>query len=211
MQKIFRPKTLVIAILAISFATAAFAQGDRIEWAISDGDHRTIVSTSPHGHQALQALESEIDGPFIWLRRDGQSYVITDPATVEKARAIFDDLETIEEREIAISIDAERIEKTIDREIEREMERLEERMGEIESRVEAGSFESIREIEAVISDLELERIAEVAMEIEKSVEQIEIDAEGIEAWAEELERRIDDEAIPLFENAIRRGVARPLD
>ena len=194
MKKTRRFSSLWISLLFLAVSLPALAHPhSRFEWAISDGDKQTMISTSRSGHRAVERLEDKLDAPFVWIRHKGEEYVITDRDTVREARSIFGALPDIEMAEHAIDIETD--------ELERQMERFEESMEEIEERIEAGSLVAIRELEAAVRKLE-------TVEIEAITERIEAQAEHLEEWAEELEERIEDEAIPLFEDAIRTGKAK---
>ena len=203
--------TLPFFLLCIVIALPLFAHPQkRLEWAISDGSHQTMVATNRDGHSAIRRLERELDGPFIWLRQDGHEYVITDPATIEKFRAMFDDLAEIDDLELDLEIDVEEIEALVEEELETKMKRLEARMEEIEDEIDRGSFAALAEIGDVVAEIDLERIEEIARIAEVTARQVELRAGDIEAWAHDLETRIDEEAIPLLEDAIRDGIARPI-
>lgn len=211
MRKSFTRKVLTISLLCAAISLPVLAHPhDRLEWAISDGQHQTIVSTSRRGQRAVARLERKLDVPFIWLRHEGRDYVITDEATIRKARAIFEDLPDIEDLELLVEIDTDGLEEEIEREIESRMEDFEDRMADIEERIETGSFAAIRDIEEAVSDLELDRIAEITARIEERVRDIEIHTDRIEDWADDLQERIEDEAIPLLEDAIESGLAKPV-
>jgi beta-lactamase regulating signal transducer with metallopeptidase domain len=59
-------------------------------YAIVNGKSSTMSGSFARGDfQELEALHQKMDSDFIWFERDGRSYIIIDPATVQRAQAAF--------------------------------------------------------------------------------------------------------------------------
>jgi DNA repair exonuclease SbcCD ATPase subunit len=63
-----------------------------------DGENilSNITIGGPHDNlQALEALKRRVPGDFLWVRRDGHDYVVTDPALLARARDAWRDTEAM--------------------------------------------------------------------------------------------------------------------
>jgi beta-lactamase regulating signal transducer with metallopeptidase domain len=59
-------------------------------YAIISGKTQTMSGSFSHRDFAkLEALRNQLNSDFIWFERDGKSYIITDPATVSRAKQAF--------------------------------------------------------------------------------------------------------------------------
>ena len=57
-------------------------------WAIVDGDSLNMSGDMSDAERA-RSYRNRISGPYIWFTHNGNSYVISDPATVKRARDLF--------------------------------------------------------------------------------------------------------------------------
>ncbi len=74
---------------APSYSFSITTDGDD-SYAIISGKSSTMSgSFGPHDMRQLEALRKKMNTDFIWFERDGKSYIITDPATVQRAEAAF--------------------------------------------------------------------------------------------------------------------------
>lgn len=60
-------------------------------WAYLEGDSSNVVMTgSGSDWKALKALRAKEGGPLLWVRRDGKSYVVRDPALLAEAKKLLE-------------------------------------------------------------------------------------------------------------------------
>jgi hypothetical protein len=142
----------------------------------------------------LKALRSRFSEDFLWFRRNGKEYVISDPAVIDEAERCFDPLRPLRRQQEALG-DRDRVldreEEALDRKHDALVDadhdtreaRLDERRRDVETRLRA-----IRE-----QQRDLEREERILDEREEALEKV---AEA------RLDRLIDD--------ALRRDLARPL-
>lgn len=119
---IVAPKVAAGALPAAS-AVAATSRPDPIgTYALVDGDSdRLSMSGSTEEIDAIRAAQSRIDGDFLWFRRDGQAYVLRDPATLHRVRATWatgerrdDEMEALSAQMQARADEIEAISRRID-------------------------------------------------------------------------------------------------
>lgn len=101
-------RTPVVAPVAAATATTASAgtasadkrtSADRAPRIATDGTialvdaDRDGIRMSGHSDDvdAIRDAKRQVDGDFLWLRRDGKAMVVRDPATVARVRALWDD------------------------------------------------------------------------------------------------------------------------
>jgi beta-lactamase regulating signal transducer with metallopeptidase domain len=72
-------------------------QGDAYA-VVRKGSEAYLVSGSSDDHAQIQAARGAIDSDFVWFRRDGKPWVVTDPALVARARQQWSETEAIGER-----------------------------------------------------------------------------------------------------------------
>ena len=66
---------------------------DRDGYALVTGDDVdgvTFIDAGGNAIDTLKALRARIDGEFLWVRRDGREYLVTDPDVLAKVRAAWD-------------------------------------------------------------------------------------------------------------------------
>lgn len=162
-------------------------------WAIVlDGDSvELMVGDSHRSHRRIDKARESFDEPFVWVERDRDEWVISNPEVVAELREIMQVPELDRARD---QMDAEKaaIEDSV-RELERSVQRMERKLDRV-------SLE------------EAMRIAEAAREIDR--EQLEQATRRMERGVRELERalevmrdRVENEAVPLIEKSIRDGKA----
>jgi beta-lactamase regulating signal transducer with metallopeptidase domain len=68
----------------------SFSTDGAESYAIISGKSSTMSGSFARGDfQELEALHQKMNSDFIWFERDGKSYIITDPETVQRAEAAF--------------------------------------------------------------------------------------------------------------------------
>lgn len=190
--------TLIAMALSFAFAVPSFAHSDHwkfkgYEWSIVDGDDNVEIAVSPEGHARIKGLRGELDEPFVWVRKRGEEWVITDRALIRELRDIMEEPEYLREIELELEYESEALEESM-RDFERRVERIESEIGEV-------SIRAALELAEAATELKVE-------ELERAAERLGERASVLGRWAEELEERIEEEAIPLIEEAIRSGKSR---
>jgi predicted RNase H-like nuclease (RuvC/YqgF family) len=144
----------------------------------------------------LRALRSRFSADFLWFRRNGEEYVISDPTVIDEAERCFDTLRTLRPQQEALS---ER-DRALDREeeaLDREHDAWSDAADDVDKR-EARHDERRRDVET-----RLRTIREQQRDLEKEERILDEREEALEKVAEaRLDRLIDD--------ALRRDLARPL-
>lgn len=139
--------------------------GDESNVTISGGTVEDIVGVRNRYH-----------GKFLWVRREGRTWLIEDPDWVDRATAFFAGERALAPEQAAVSRE--------ETELDREEERLEDRRDD----ASRARLEQVRRRQAEVSRREAE--------LDRREEELEREAEG-KLWL-------------LIDDAIRRGVARPL-
>jgi hypothetical protein len=142
----------------------------------------------------LKALRSRFSEDFLWFRRNGKEYVISDPAVIDEAERCFDALRPLRPQQEALG-DRDRVLDREEEALDREYDALVD--ADHDTR-EARSDERRRDIEE-----QLRAVREQQRDLEREERILGERQEALEKVAEaRLDRLIDD--------ALRRGVARPL-
>jgi beta-lactamase regulating signal transducer with metallopeptidase domain len=75
-------------------ASAAAEDKKEVAFALVSKKKDGIIRSGPGApNKELWALRAKLEGDFLWFRSQGKSYLVEDPATVAKARAIYQPLE----------------------------------------------------------------------------------------------------------------------
>jgi len=69
--------------------------GRRDSYALVNGDDSVTISGSDEFQESLEKAKQKHHAPFIWIERDGKSYVIDDPALVSQCRELFRPIEEL--------------------------------------------------------------------------------------------------------------------
>jgi len=143
----------------------------------------------------LEALQSQLSGDFLWFRRSGREYLISDRAVINEAERCFDALRTLTPEQEAL---AER-NRALDREeeaLDRESDASDD--GDDDGKRDPRLDERRRAIETRLRALE-ERQRDLATE-----ERILDEREAV------LEKAGEAKLDLVINEALRRGAARPL-
>lgn len=168
-------------------------------WAVIVDDDLMAVGTNNRSERRVERLRSKYDEPFIWVRHDGAEWIITDARIVRQLHELMKEPRDLREAHLGVEEQSRLIEES--------MRAFERRVAEIGRRVEAETLD-----ETLSAALE---IAEAAKELrtedlDAAAERLQESAGYLERWAEELEKRFEEEAVPLIEDAIRTGKAKRL-
>ena len=187
-----------VALAATAFeALGAGDGGDAHVVVFNESSYATNVDLDQ-----LLRIRKGRTGDFLWFRRGGRAYLVTDPAVLAAGREILGPVRALSREQEELSARLRPFEERED-ELDREEERLEERSERLEGRDDRAAKE------------QRERLDALGRELDERQEAVKADMRGLEAE----ERRLDDrereveaaadaELARVIEDALRRGVAR---
>jgi DNA repair exonuclease SbcCD ATPase subunit len=148
------------------------------------------------------AMRKAQTGDFLWFRRHGKAYVVTDAAVLDAARIALRPVDELGREQQAVSNRLHPYEKR-EAAIDREEEAIDEAHDALDDRDDAAAETARQRLEARRREVESRR---------RTLESEMRDVQGEERRLEEREReieRIADEAIErLADDALKRGLAR---
>jgi bla regulator protein blaR1 len=125
-------------------------------YVIVEGDSVTVSGSGDDVRRA-KVLRGRINGNYIWFHRDEKEYVITDPATVQQAKALFAPQEELGRKQEALG--------KMQEELGAQQEALGKQMEEV--RVKLPDLrKEIKQLEAELSDIDSPRTPEQLGEIQ---------------------------------------------
>ena len=176
-------RTIVLA-LAVAAAPVALAcdspsDSNAATFILRDGDTTWMIGSM----KDLKRVKSKLGGPgpALFVRLDGREYVIDDAATVDRARAMFQDSDPIDAKQEAL---------------ERDMEALERRQEALEEREDAREDDEGERDEAAHAKLDEEERA------------LDLRQEELDALQDEASTRKELNLEKLAREAIRTGKVR---
>jgi bla regulator protein blaR1 len=144
--------------------------GPRFAIATKDSDELTMSGDREDAEHA-RALRKKIAGDFIWFERDERSYIISDPATVDRAKKLWKPDEELEKQQNDLgkqqedlAKQAEEAAKKVDEmkikvpDLSAEMQKVEEAMKKLYA--EGGTVNELGDLQSQIGELQ-SRIAEI--------------------------------------------------
>ena len=193
-----RRRLLAVCLFGIGTVPAIAHEGKTARVSPSRRDAYVIsrsggISNMNSSVDELMALRSRFSGDFLWFRRGGREYLISDSATVEEAARFFDPLRALRPQQRAL---AER-----ERKLDREEEALDR---EHDAATDSGEYRDVRfdeELRAL--ETRLRAVQERQRDVERE-ERILDEREG------DLEKAAEARLDRLFDEALRSGLARPL-
>jgi hypothetical protein len=143
-------------------------------------------------------------GDFLWFRRGGRAYVVTDAGVLADGREIVRPLMELGREQELVSARLAPFEEQ-EQALDRDQDRLEERLERLAGRHDRAASEERRRLETLQDELEARRRA-----LEADTREIEADERQLEDREKGLERVADARFARLIEDALRRGLARRL-
>jgi len=189
---------------------AALAHGREDAYILSFGNSMTVSSVSIEEYENLRGRRP---ADFLWFRRGGKAYLVEDPATLKEARALFAPLRALDpERE-----ELRRRQEALD---EQDQE-LDQREDEVDRKLDVDSAENDGDEDAVaptaLSEADRHELHQEMSEIrahQREVQAADRDLDRIErdldAREDEIEREAEAKLWALIDEAIQKGVARPI-
>ncbi|HEX8411401.1 MAG TPA: hypothetical protein VF883_21255 [Thermoanaerobaculia bacterium] len=189
-RRFFDMRKLALLLLVALSASAA----DRFHFPYIYKSRGTAHMRSSGNLQQMVNLSKRWSGDFVWLRKDGQGWLIRDAAVLASVRAAFADMHALEPRLRAAEERRHPYEQKMEA-VEKRMDRISDQLGDDETLTAA----TRRSLETRLRGLEVE------------FESIERDARGIEREAESLEQemeRLEKIAERKFERIILGAVTQ---
>jgi len=184
-----------------SLARVSGAAGGEAYALVRKGSEAYMISGSSSDHTQIDAVRRTIDGDFVWFRRDGKTYVVTDPATVSSMGKSWAEADALGERMQAIGQEMEGHGRRMEA-IGREMEQvagdasppagIEAAAQRIEtlSRQQAGLAARQAQLSLAMADADDARRAD----LERQMQGLERESEALSAKIDAQSRQLDAEA-----------------
>lgn len=192
-----------VCALAVAAAVPCASAGD-------DSSDTYLLSLGETTHalnidlDQLLRLRKGQTGDFLWFRRGGRAYVVTDAGVLAAGRDIVRPARDLEREEQLVSARLAPFEEQ-EQALDREEEELDERLDHLDGRHNRAASEERRRLETDQRELEVRRRA-----LEDDTREIEVDERRIEDREREVDRVVDAGIARLIEDALRRGLAHPL-
>jgi bla regulator protein blaR1 len=184
------------SLIPMALPAAPKGQSDEDAYILAIGDQWTSGDINVDD---IVRMRTRLDGDFLWFRRNGKTYRVTDAATVGKADALFEPVRALEPELEQFRVKERRLDDR-ENELDREEELIEEDLEDLDADLEAGmpvdpntrkNLESRRDaVRARMRDLEKEQ-----RELEAVERQLDAREEKLENEAEKKLWRFIDEAI----------------
>ena len=187
-----------VALAATAFeALGAGAGRDAHVVVLNESSYATNVDLDQ-----LLRIRKGRTGDFLWFRRGGRAYLVTDPAVLAAGREILGPVRALSREQEELSARLRPFEERED-ELDREEERLEERSERLEGRDDRAAKEQRERLDALGRELDERQEA-----VKADMRELEAEERRLDDREREVEAAADAELARLIEDALRRGVAR---
>lgn len=183
-------RRILLASLLVGSALTAAAR-DRFNYMINIDGNTVISGTSV---RMIESLVDKYPSPFVWVRRNGEEYLIRDTATLAEAKAAFRHSDALHREHTRLSAKMRPLE---DRE-----EELDE---EIDSITDRDEDDHVR-----IDEARLETLRREMKSLRQELRQLEREEERLDQRADELSAEAERELERIVDRAIAKGLARRL-
>ena len=215
----------------ININSDSYKSGPR--YVIMSGDSKNVsVSGSDEDLQHALHLAKKINGDFAWFERDEKSYIITDPAFIARAKALFAPEDELGRKQDALGRQQDELGRQQDAlgeqidkskvkvpDITAELERIRARLKEFQAgatQAELGRVQAqLGELQGRIGRLQSEaggnQLAIARQQAELGRRQGELGRQQGELGRQqgEISRRASRELRGMFDDAITKGIAKP--
>lgn len=189
----------VVGLAAVAAGTrAAGAGGREAHVLVLDG---SSYATNVDLDELLHIREGR-SGDFLWFRRGGRAYVVTDPDVLAAGRDILRPVQVLSEEQEELSVRLRPFEDR-EEELDREEERLEERSDRLEGRDDRAADEEREHLDALQRQLDEKQRA-----VKADTRELEAEERRLEDREREVEAVADAQVARLIADALRRGLAR---
>jgi hypothetical protein len=143
-------------------------------------------------------------GDFLWFVRGGRAYFVTDSAVLDAGRDILRPVRALSREQEAVSARLRPFEER-EEELDREEEGLEERSERLEGRDDRAANDERDRLEALERALDEKQRA-----LRADMRDLEAEEERLEQRERDIEAVADAQIARLIEDALRKGLARPV-
>ena len=158
------------------------------------GSHHIMSGNDVSLETALS--KREMYGPsFVWFRSKGTSYLIRDQATLERIDHLFDP-------ERALDPEAERI--------EHELRPLEQRESELDDEIDSLTDRDDGPELTLAEEQKLDRLRREMDALHPKMRDLEQQEEDVDHKRDAREKEAEEQMVPILEDAVRTGVAKPI-
>jgi prefoldin subunit 5 len=165
-----------------------------LTYVLVHGSHNIISGTNVSIESAL--VKRDVYGSdFLWFRSKGQGYLIRDQATLERIDRLFDP-------ERALDPEAERIRT--------ELRPLERRESELDREIDALTDRDEGPELSAAEEQKLDRLRQEMGGLHSKMRVLERQEEEVDRKRDALEAQAEQQMVPILEDAVRSGVARPV-
>ena len=187
----------VLAVLAA--AVAAHAGPSSRAHALCLGQTTYVTGMNIEDFVAIRKART---GDFLWFRRDGKSYVVTDAGVLEAARIAIRPVDELGREMKAVSDRLEPYEKR-EAAIDREDDRLEDAQDALDDREDPAAEAERQRLDARQRELDARRRT-----LESEMREVEAEERRLEDREREIERVADAAIERLAADALQRGLAQ---
>ena len=191
-----RVSLAAVAILAAAPALAASPSSPSLALCLGETSYVTGMDIDH-----FVALRKARTGDFLWFRRDGKRYLVTDAGVLDAARKALQPSDEVRREMDGVNA---RLKPYEDREeqIDREESALDDADDALEGREDASER---RRLETRRSEIEAQRRV-----LRSEMRSIEEEERRLETREREIEVVVDAEIERLADDALRRGLAQPV-
>jgi hypothetical protein len=194
---------IVLCALAVTTAVPTARAGERPR----DGHVFAFGETSYASNVNLDdflRIRKGRRGDFLWFRQGGRDYIVTDASVLAAGHEILGPVRELSREQELVSARLRPFEER-EEELDREEERLEERAERLEGRNDRAASEERERLHTLERELQARQEA-----LRSDMSEIEAEEQKLEDREQEIERVADAKVARLIEEALRRGLARPL-
>ena len=188
----------LLAVLAAAPAAVHARPSDRAH-ALCLGQSTYVTGMNIEDFVAIRKART---GDFLWFRRGGKSYVVTDAAVLDAARIALRPVDELGREMKAVSERLEPYEKR-EAEIDREDDRIDDAQDALEDRDGAAADAQRQRLEAREREVESRRRT-----LKSEMREIEAEERRLEEREREIERVADAAIERLADDALQKGLAR---
>jgi hypothetical protein len=186
-----------VAVLAVSAMAHASPSGRAHALCLGQSSYVTGMNI-----EDFVAIRKARTGDFLWFRRGGKSYVVTDAAVLDAARIVVGPAQELRREMKAVSDRLEPYEKR-EAEIDREDDALDEAEEALDDRDDPAAEAARQGLEARERDLDSRR-----RRLESEMREVEAEERRLDQREREIERVADAAIERLAGDALQRGLAR---
>jgi len=186
-----------LAVLAAAAAVHAGPSGRAHALCLGQSSYVTGMNI-----EDFVAIRKARTGDFLWFRRDGKSYVVTDAAVLDAARTALRPVDELGREMKAVGDRLEPYEKR-EAEIDREDDAIEEARDALDDRDEPAVGAERQRLEARQREVESRRRT-----LESEMREVEAEERRLEEREREVERVADAAIERLADDALQSGLAR---